>query len=87
MGIDISGHISEHVDQFSGEAFDLVLTLCDSAREACPIFPGAKNVQHRAFTDLAHCELGEDEIYEPFERVRDETGIYCRDLLIPEPGR
>ncbi len=42
VGIDLSSHTSDHVDRYVGEDFDLVVTVCDSARESCPVFPGAK---------------------------------------------
>src|SRR6478735_5211179 len=40
LGIDISGHRSKHVDEFAGQKFDYILTVCDNARESCPVFPG-----------------------------------------------
>jgi hypothetical protein len=40
LGIDISGHRSKHIDEFEGQSFDYVLTVCDNARESCPLFPG-----------------------------------------------
>ena len=51
VGIDLSTHTSDHVDRYVGEDFDLVVTVCDSARESCPVFPGAKRVIHHAFED------------------------------------
>src|SRR4051812_17391004 len=53
IGIDISGHRSKTVDEFAGESFDLVLTVCDSAKETCPIYPGHGTRVHRAFADPA----------------------------------
>src|SRR5215210_1279561 len=61
IGIDISGHRSKSVDEFAGERFDLVLTVCDSARESCPIFPGHGVTQHHAFLDPAAVEGSEAE--------------------------
>src|SRR5208337_1572898 len=49
LGIDISGHRSKSVDEFAGRTFDYVLTVCDNAKEACPIFPGGALAIHRAF--------------------------------------
>ena len=40
LGVDISGHRSKHVDEFDGERFDYVITVCDIAKESCPVFPG-----------------------------------------------
>ena len=84
VGIDISGHTSDHVDQYTGQDFDLVLTVCDSARETCPVFPGAKKAVHHSFQDPDRPELAQSELYALFTRLRDEIGAYCRDLLAVE---
>ena len=81
VGIDISAHTSDHVDQYVAQDFDLVLTVCDSARETCPVFPGAKRMLHRSFEDPDKPELDEDELLAVFRRIRDETGEYSRQLL------
>ena len=81
VGIDISAHTSDHVDQYVAQDFDLVLTVCDSARERCPVFPGAKWMLHRDFGDPDQPGLGEDELLAVFRRVRDEIGEYSRELL------
>jgi protein-tyrosine-phosphatase len=51
LGIDLSGQRSKHVSEFSGEGFDYVLTVCDNARENCPIFPGGPISIHHNFVD------------------------------------
>ena len=81
VGVDISGHTSDHVDQFVKQGFDVVLTVCDSARESCPVFPGAGRVLHHSFQDPDHPGLDHDELYALFTRIRDEIGAYCRELL------
>ena len=81
VGIDISAHTSDHVDRYVEQDFDLVLTVCDSARESCPVFPGAKRMLHRDFEDPDQPGLGEDELLAAFRRVRDEIGEYTRELL------
>ena len=53
IGIDISDQTSNRVDDFVGEHFDVVLTVCDNARERCPVFPGASRTLHHAFDDPA----------------------------------
>ena len=58
VGIDISAHTSDHVDRYVAQDFDLVLTVCDSARESCPVFPGAKRMLHRGFEDTDRPGLG-----------------------------
>jgi arsenate reductase len=49
LGIDISGHRSKHVQEFEHESFDYVLTVCDNAKESCPVFPGHLNRIHKSF--------------------------------------
>src|SRR5918996_986710 len=53
IGIDISAHRSKHVDEFAGQDFDYVLTVCDNANESCPVFPGMARQLHRNFEDPA----------------------------------
>ena len=81
VGVDISGHTSDHVDRFVVQVFDVVLTVCDSARESCPVFPGAGRVLHHSFHDPDQPGLDDDDLYELFKRIRDEMGEYCRELL------
>src|SRR5579862_742188 len=61
IGIDISGHRSKSFDEFNGQAFDYVLTVCDQARESCPIFPAQAVMIHHTFEDPAAVQ-GPDEI-------------------------
>lgn len=86
VGIDLSAHTSDHVDRYVGEAFDLVVTVCDSARESCPVFPGAGRTLHRSFTDPDRPGMGEAELETLFRRVRDELGAFSRELLDSELG-
>lgn len=78
IGIDISGHRSKHVDEFAGQAFDYVLTVCDNAKEACPVFPGNTTQLHKAFEDPAAAPGSEEERLAVFRRVRDEIREYLR---------
>jgi arsenate reductase (thioredoxin) len=78
LGIDISGHRSKKVDEFSGKSFDYVLTVCDNARENCPIFPAKTRTIHRAFEDPAAFKGSEQERLAVFRRVRDELRSYLR---------
>ncbi len=81
VGIDISGHTSDQVDTCLGEDYDLVVTVCDTARESCPVFPGAKRLLHRAFEDPDYPWKSEKELAGVFRRVRDEIGSFCRALV------
>jgi arsenate reductase (thioredoxin) len=83
-GVDISSHRSKHVSEFAGEKFDLVVTVCDNAAEACPTFPGSVKVMHRGFDDpprLAVRAESEEEILEMYRRVRDEIRSFVVNLL------
>lgn len=78
IGIDISSHRSKHVDEFAGQDFDYVLTVCDNAKESCPIYPGHANRLHRNFDDPSNAEGTEEERLAVFRRVRDEMRHYLR---------
>ena len=81
IGIDISGHTSNHVDEYIGREFDYVITVCDNAAEACPVFPGDTVRRHWPFDDPAAATGSESEILAEFRRIRDEIGIRVRDWL------
>lgn len=70
LGIDLNSHRSKHVDEFEGQHFDYVLTVCDNAREACPVFPAGTRTIHHSFKDPASLE--------DFRRVRDQIRDYLR---------
>jgi arsenate reductase len=70
-GIDISGQRSKSVDEFAGQPFDYVLTVCDNARDACPLFPGGAERIHWSFEDPAAVEGSEAERLSAFRRIRD----------------
>jgi arsenate reductase len=76
LGIDISGQRSKHVDEFQGRAFDYVITVCDNARESCPVFFGATKRLHHNFEDLAGLDGSEKERLALVRRVRDELRTY-----------
>lgn len=71
IGIDISGNRSKSIEEFRGKSFNYVVTVCDSAREACPFFPG-KEVIHQAFEDPNGFTGSEEEILKDVRRVREE---------------
>jgi arsenate reductase len=72
------GPPSKHVDEFAGESFDYVLTVCDNAKESCPVFPGHGNRLHHAFEDPAALQGSEEERLALFRRVRDEIREYLK---------
>jgi arsenate reductase (thioredoxin) len=78
IGIDISGHRSKSVDEFAGQNFDYVLTVCDNAKETCPIYPGHWNRMHHNFQDPAAVEGSEEQRLAAFREVRDEIRMYLR---------
>jgi len=78
LGIDISDHRSKSVDEFAGQSFDYVLTVCDSANEACPVYPGHTNRIHHAFRDPAGFRGTEQERLAAFREVRDQIREYLR---------
>jgi arsenate reductase len=81
LGIDISGHRSKHVDEFAGQQFDYVITVCDNARESCPVFFGAAKRLHHSFDDPAAGSGSEKERLSLFRRVRDELRAYLADFV------
>lgn len=77
LGIDISHHRSKHVDEFSGQQFDYVITVCDHAKESCPIFAGPAKRLHHSFEDPPPLTVGSDEERMAiFRRVRNELQQY-----------
>ena len=80
-GVDISHHTSNHVDEYSDIDFDAVLTVCDHAKERCPVFPGSTKTYHRNFTDPASLEGSDGEILKGFRQVRNEIETYTGELL------
>ena len=76
LGIDISSHRSKSVDEFTGQHFDYVLTVCDNAKESYPILPDTTRTIHRSFDDPAAVEGTEEERLAAFRRVRDQLRAY-----------
>lgn len=80
-GVDISGHTSDHVDSYRGQPFDVVVTVCDSARERCPYFPADAERIHRSFPDPAGATGTEEEILADFRSVRDEIRDWAEGFV------
>ena len=81
IGIDISGHRSKSVDEFLADPPDLLITVCDSARETCPVFPVAVERLHWPFEDPAAVEGPEEARLAAFRRVRDRIHARIRTFL------
>ena len=86
VGIDASDHRSKHVDDLTGIHFDLVVTLCDSAREACPVFPGDTRVVHQAYENPDEATGTDEERLVVFRRVRDQLAHDLPLLIERELG-
>src|SRR5262245_38467227 len=80
-GIDISNQTSNKVDEYKDFIFDLVITVCDNARERCPVFPSKAKQFHRDFPDPAKAKGSEEEILNQFRQVRNLIREYCRDFV------
>jgi len=79
--IDISGHTSNHVDEYAKIDFDAVITVCDNANEACPFFPGNVERFHFNFPDPAKATGSPEEIMREFVKVRDMIKAYAADFV------
>jgi arsenate reductase (thioredoxin) len=82
LGIDISGQESKTVERYLGEPFEWVVTVCDRAREACPVFPGADNSAHWGFDDPAEATGTDEERMAVFRRVRDEVNARVKMFVL-----
>jgi arsenate reductase len=86
-GVDISAHRSLRLDDLDRLDFDLVVTVCDNARESCPVFPGTTALTHRGFDDPPSLAAGEDDeerALDHYRRVRDEIRDFVAGLRLPE---
>jgi arsenate reductase (thioredoxin) len=81
IGIDISDHHSKSVDEFLGQEFDYVITVCDHANEQCPIFPGKVQRIHWSFEDPALAQGDETSKLRVFRRVRDEIVVRLQHFV------
>ena len=82
IGIDISKHRSKSVDEFTGQEFDYVITVCDNARESCPIFSGTAKRIHQSFRDPA--AFPADQQLPAFRDVRDELAAWLKGFAQDE---
>jgi arsenate reductase len=73
IGIDISGHRSKSIDEFAGQPFDYVVTVCDNARDNCPVFPVRGQRVHWSLEDPATVQGTEEDRKAAFRRIRDQV--------------
>jgi arsenate reductase len=84
LGIDISHQQSKTLDRYLGEPFDDVITVCDTAAEACPVFPGAVRRRHWSFEDPSKASGSETEQIQVYRKVRDEIRSRIENELLAE---
>ena len=83
VGVDISEQTSKHVDSLTGQNFDYVVTVCNSARESCPLFPGSAKLVHVGFDDPPRLAAGAktgEEALRHYRRVRDDIRGFIETL-------
>ncbi|MCH2211721.1 MAG: arsenate reductase ArsC [Fuerstiella sp.] len=81
LNIDISGNTSKSLDPFRDQSFDLVITVCDNAKELCPVFHGATQTLHWPFDDPADAGGTDEDKMKVFRRVRDEIRCAIQQYL------
>jgi arsenate reductase len=81
LGIDLSRQESKTLDRYLGEPFDAVVTVCDQAAEACPVFPGAKQRLHWSFPDPSKATGTEEEQLAVYRQVRDDIRKHIEQEL------
>jgi len=81
IGIDISSHRSKSVTEFLGQVFDYIITVCDNAKQTCPMFPGQYEKMHWDIEDPADAKGSEEEKLNFFRKIRDEIKDRCLNFL------
>jgi arsenate reductase (thioredoxin) len=79
-GIDISGHRSKSVEEFANQHFDYVITVCDNAKESCPVFPSTTKRIHWSLEDPAAVQGSEDQRLAEFRRIRDQIRTHLSQI-------
>ena len=85
IGIDISAQESKTLDRYLHETFDVVVTVCDQARESCPVFTGARTHEHWSLPDPSRAAGSEEERLAVYRAVRDELSRRIRELITRLP--
>jgi arsenate reductase len=79
VGVDIAGHRSKSVDEFAGQQFDYVITVCDNAKESCPVFPVTGRRLHQSFSDPV--AIPAERQAEAFRTVRDQISTWLKSFI------
>ena len=80
-GIDISSHTSNSISEYLNKPFDIVITVCDNARENCPNFPGNLTKLHKDFPDPAKATGSDEEVITQFRKVRDQIKKFSKEFV------
>ena len=80
-GVDISAHTSNNVDEYRSLEFDFIITVCDHAKERCPVIPGKAMRLHYNFPDPAKATGSDEEVLEKFRATRNLIRAFCRDFV------
>lgn len=81
-GIDVSSQTSNTIDAYTDLSFEYVITVCDHAKESCPLFPSQTKTLHYNFTDPASAKGSNEEVLQTFRNVRDEIKRYCKNFIL-----
>ena len=80
-GVDISSHTSNNISEYLNKTFDIVITVCDNAKENCPYFPGKARMIHQNFPDPAKANGSVSEVMEQFRKVRDQIKKFSKEFV------
>lgn len=81
VNVDISNHTSNHIDEYMGEQFDSIITVCDHAKESCPVFPSTAEQIHHNFNDPSKMTGSNELVFNEFRKVRDEIKLFAEEFL------
>lgn len=88
IGVDISKHRSKSANEFVGQDFDYIITVCDNARETCPVFPGKAQRIHESFADPPAASVGDyNSRMAIFRQVRDEIRHWLKKFIETEKAK
>lgn len=87
LNLDISNNRSKSVNEFANKQIDFVLTVCNNAKQTCPIFPAKTKVFHKSFEDPAEVEGDEETRLKAFKKVRDEINMFFADIFLKDLER